>query len=64
MIEQAKGKIGEAAHLDMDQAFQRLRNHARNHNLRLTELARAVAEGTMSRDQPRPPRGPTLRLRR
>jgi GAF domain-containing protein len=48
IIEQAKGKLGEAAHLDMDQAFQRLRNHARNHNLRLTDLCRAVAEGTQS----------------
>ena len=46
IIEQAKGKVSEAAHLDMDQAFQRLRNHARNHNLRLTDLCRAIAEGT------------------
>ena len=48
MIEQAKGMISESGHVDMDVAFQRLRNHARNHNLGLTELARAVAEGTMS----------------
>lgn len=46
VIEQAKGKISEAAHLDMDQAFQRLRHHARNHNLRLTDLARDIATGT------------------
>jgi GAF domain-containing protein len=46
IIEQAKGKISEAAHLDMDQAFQRLRHHARKHNLRLAQLARHIADGT------------------
>jgi AmiR/NasT family two-component response regulator len=46
IIEQAKGKISEAAGMDMDRSFQRLRNHARNHNLRLTEVSRGVAEGT------------------
>jgi GAF domain-containing protein len=48
IIEQAKGKISEAAGLDMDRAFQRLRNHARSHNLRLTELSRGIAEGTVA----------------
>ena len=47
MIEQAKGRISETAHVDMDVAFRRLRNHARNHNLGLTDLARAVAGGTV-----------------
>jgi len=47
IIEQAKGKISESAHLDMDHSFQLLRAHARNHNLRLSELARSVAEGTV-----------------
>jgi len=46
IIEQAKGKISEASGLDMDRSFDRLRNHARNHNLRLTQLARGIAEGT------------------
>ena len=46
IIEQAKGKVSEASGLDMDRSFQRIRNHARNHNLRLTELARGIAEGT------------------
>jgi GAF domain-containing protein len=32
-IEQAKGKISQAANIDTDRAFQRLRTHARNHNL-------------------------------
>jgi hypothetical protein len=48
IIEQAKGKISESAGMDMELAFQRLRNHARNHNLRLTEVSRAVADGTLS----------------
>ena len=48
IIEQAKGKISEAAGMDMDQSFQRLRNHARNHNLRFTEVSRSVAQGTVT----------------
>ena len=48
IIEQAKGKISEAAGVEMDQAFARLRNHARSHNLRLSELARNIAEATVS----------------
>jgi ANTAR domain len=47
-IGQAKGKVNEASGLDTDRSFQRIRNHARNHNLRLTELARGIAEGTTS----------------
>jgi GAF domain-containing protein len=47
IIEQAKGKVSESAGLTMDQAFQRLRNHARNHNARLTVLCRDIAAGTM-----------------
>jgi len=46
IIEQAKGRISEASGRDMDEAFARLRNHARNHNLRLTDLARDVVDGT------------------
>jgi GAF domain-containing protein len=47
MIEQAKGKIAEASHVDMDVAFERLRHHARNHNLGLSDLARSVADGSL-----------------
>ncbi len=46
-IEQAKGMISQAAGLDMDRAFQRLRNHARNHNLHLSQLAGDLAGGTL-----------------
>ena len=48
VIEQAKGKISEAAGLDMDHAFRRLRGHARNHSLALAELSRRVADGTLA----------------
>jgi len=43
VIEQAKGVVAERAGLDMNQAFSRLRKHARNHNLRLTDVALAVS---------------------
>ena len=42
IIEQAKGKVGQAADCSMDEAFDRLRLHARNHNARLTDVAEAV----------------------
>jgi GAF domain-containing protein len=47
VIEQAKGKISEAANVDMGQAFDRLRHHARSHNLRLSDLARDIASGVL-----------------
>jgi transcriptional regulator with GAF, ATPase, and Fis domain len=46
LIEQAKGKLAERAGLDMDQAFTTLRAYARDHNLRLSDLAQAVIDGT------------------
>jgi AmiR/NasT family two-component response regulator len=46
IIEQAKGKLAERLGLDMDQAFDVLRDHARTRNLRLSELARAFVNGT------------------
>jgi GAF domain-containing protein len=47
IIEQAKGMVREATNCDMDEAFNRLRGHARNHNEGLTELATRVVERTM-----------------
>ncbi|MEY2588058.1 MAG: hypothetical protein QOJ67_42, partial [Acidimicrobiaceae bacterium] len=47
VIEQAKGVVSERAGLDMEQAFSRLRRHARNHNLLLADVANDVANRTM-----------------
>ena len=48
VIEQAKGMVGERAGLDMAEAFARLRNHARSHNLRLADVAADVINGKLS----------------
>ena len=45
-IEQAKGVLAAYGGIDMDEAFQALRQHARNQNLRLSDLARDVANQT------------------
>jgi GAF domain-containing protein len=48
VIEQAKGMVAERLQLDVQQSFDTLRAHARNHNLRLADLAAAVIDGTVS----------------
>ena len=45
VIEQAKGVLAQLGDLTMDAAFGALRRFARDHNLRLSELARQVVEG-------------------
>ncbi|MHB1087183.1 MAG: ANTAR domain-containing response regulator [Acidimicrobiales bacterium] len=45
IIEQAKGMVSQGANCDMDTAFARLRAHARNHNERLTDVAKSVVDG-------------------
>ncbi|WP_239377087.1 MULTISPECIES: GAF and ANTAR domain-containing protein [unclassified Frankia] len=64
LIEQAKGVLAERGTLDMAQAFNLLRRHARNTNTRLTDLARGIVDGTYdstamlaprARCQPPPP---------
>jgi GAF domain-containing protein len=47
VIEQAKGMVAERANLNMEQAFSALRNYARNHNLRLADVAEAVIGGSL-----------------
>lgn len=59
VIEQAKGMVGERLDLDMAQAFTTLRGHARNHNVRLADLANDIIAGSVNAstlDRPRPPR--------
>jgi transcriptional regulator with GAF, ATPase, and Fis domain len=46
VIEQAKGVIAERRGLDMDAAFNLLRGRARRNNRGLSELARAIVDGT------------------
>ena len=48
VIEQAKGIVAERQGLDMERAFATLRNHARNHNLRLADVATAVITGSLA----------------
>lgn len=48
VIEQAKGALGERLGLSMEDAFSRLRTYARNHNLRLAHVARAVLDGELT----------------
>lgn len=58
LIEQAKGIMAERLHLDVADAFALLRSRARNHNRRLSDLARAIVDGTEQIPpawKPRPP---------
>lgn len=50
VIEQAKGMIAERTGVDMDEAFNRLRNYARNHNSGLTGVAEELVGGRLSVD--------------
>src|SRR5204862_7137286 len=47
-IEQAKGMVAERTGLDMEQAFSLIRNHARNHNARLADVANDLIRGALS----------------
>jgi len=47
VIEQAKGMIAERRNIGADEAFTYLRKYARNHNLRLADVARSTLEGTL-----------------
>jgi transcriptional regulator with GAF, ATPase, and Fis domain len=45
IIEQAKGVLAERAHIRLDVAFARIRDYARAHNLRLSDVARDLIDG-------------------
>jgi GAF domain-containing protein len=58
VIEQAKGILAERTGLDMERSFTRMRRYARDHNLRLVDVAHGVVDGTIkpaSLDAHRPP---------
>ncbi len=46
-IEQAKGILAERAEVDVKEAFSRLRRYARDHNRRLTAVAKELVDGTL-----------------
>lgn len=46
LIEQAKGVIAERRQLGIDESFDLLRNAARSHNRRLSDLASAIVDGS------------------
>ncbi len=58
IIEQAKGKLAERLSIDMDRAFTMLRDHARNSNQHLTDIARDFVEGATAEFPPPPRRQP------
>ncbi len=47
-IEQAKGMLAERLHVTVGEAFALLRAHARDHNLKLADTARAITEGKLN----------------
>jgi len=61
VIEQAKGRVAERLGLGMDAAFALLREHARNTNQRLTDVARQVIESPIADFPPPVPKQPRHR---
>jgi GAF domain-containing protein len=48
VIEQAKGMLANQAFANVEMAFTMMRKYARNHNLRLAEVARDLIEGRLA----------------
>jgi len=57
-IEQAKGVLSERAGIDAEDAFAALRRYARNHNLRLVDVAHGVVDRTLDTEAISPTRRP------
>ena len=47
MIEQAKGYLSQRENIDMDEAFARIRNHARSTQARIGVVAAEVIAGRL-----------------
>ena len=58
VIEQAKGKLAERLSIDMDRAFNMLRDYARNTNQHLTDVARTLVESAIAGFPPSAQRPP------
>ncbi|WP_374710702.1 ANTAR domain-containing protein [Rhodococcus sp. USK10] len=58
VIEQAKGIIAAEGAVTVDEAFDRLRRHARRHRTSVHEVAAAVVEGHLHLTPASPPRAP------
>ncbi|MGW7554821.1 GAF and ANTAR domain-containing protein [Streptomyces rimosus] len=56
VIEQAKGVLSARLGVDMDEAFQRLRTHARSRQQKLTDLAARITRGDVPTDLLEPAR--------
>ena len=61
VIEQAKGAIAQHFGLGMDQAFNRLRDYARIRNLKLSDVARDIVDGTLDANTLSAPAGHDMR---
>jgi transcriptional regulator with GAF, ATPase, and Fis domain len=55
VIEQAKGVLAERDHVPMEDAFATLRKHARDHNLKLSDVAFNVVRGSSEPGATPPP---------
>jgi uncharacterized protein YigA (DUF484 family) len=51
VIEQAKGIVAERHDVTVDEAFNLIRGHARSRNLRLSDTARQIIDGTLPTDR-------------
>ncbi len=51
IVEQAKGVLSERADVDMEAAFNHLRRFSRDHNRRLSEVAKALVTRTLTTEQ-------------
>jgi len=63
VIEQAKGVMAQYAGITTDAAFERLRSYVRSHDLRLSDVARRIAEKEFDLTEIIPPSTPSRRRR-